>query len=60
MRLTGLVLAVGIVGIGVTSLASARAEPRSVRETKGGGVNFHLASTTPINGYDKVSPGGDS
>jgi hypothetical protein len=48
------------VGIGVTSLASARAEPRSVRETKGGGVNFHLASTTPINGYDKVSPGGDS
>ena len=60
MRRTRLVLAVGIVGIGVTSLASARAEPRSVRETKGGGVNFHLAGTTPINGYDKVSPGGDS
>jgi len=54
-----LVLAVGIVGIGVTSLASARAESRSVRETKGGGVNFHLASTTPINGYDKVSLEGD-
>jgi len=47
------------VGIGVTSLASARAESRSVRETKGGGVNFHLASTTPINGYDKVLTGGD-
>jgi len=60
MRRTGLVLAVGIVGISVTSLASARAEPRSVRETKGGGVDFHLASTTLINGYDKVSPGGDS
>ena len=60
MRRTGLVLAVGIVGIGVTSLASAGAEPRSVREAKGGGVNFHLASTTLINGYDKISPGGDS
>jgi len=60
MRRIGLVLAVGIVGIGVTSLASARAESRSVREAKGGGVNFHMASTTPINGYDKVSTGGDN
>lgn len=59
MRRTGLVLAVGIVGIGVTSLASARAEPRSVRETKGGGVNFHMAGTTPVKGYDKVSLEGD-
>ncbi len=59
MRRTGLVLAVGIVGIGVTSLASAQAESRSVRETKGGGVNFHLANTTPINGYDRVSMGDD-
>ena len=60
MRRTGLVLAVGIVGIGIACLASARAESRSVRETKGGGVNFHLASTTLISGYDKVSTGGDS
>jgi len=59
MRRTGLVLAVGIVGMGVMSLASARADSRSAREAKGG-VSFHLASTTPINGYDKVSPGGDS
>lgn len=60
MRRTGLVMAVGIVGIGVTSLASVRAESRSVRETKGGGVNFHMAGTTLIKGYDKVSLEGDS
>lgn len=60
MRRTGLVIALGIVGICVMNLASARAEPRSVRESKGGGINFHLASTTPIDGYDKVTPGGDS
>jgi len=59
MRRIGLVLTVGIVGIGVTSLASARAESRSIREAKGGGVNFHMASTTLINGYDKVSTEGD-
>jgi len=60
MRRTGLVLAVGIVGFGVTSLASARAESRSVREAKGGSVNFHMASTTPIKGYDKASTEGDN
>jgi len=60
MRRTGLVTAVGMVSIGVTMVASARAEPRSVRETKGGVVNFHLASTTPINNYDKVSLGTDN
>lgn len=59
MRRTGLVLAVGMVGIGVTGMASVRAEPRSVREAKSGAVNFHLASTTLINGYDKVSMEGD-
>ena len=51
------VLAVGMVSIGVTFVASARAESRSVRDRKGGAVNFHLASTTPIKGYDKISPG---
>jgi len=60
MRRTGLVMVVGVVGIGVTGLASARAESRSVREAKGGGVSFHLASTAPINGYDKVAPEGDT
>jgi len=60
MRRTGWVVAVGMVSIGVTMVASARAEPRSVRETKGGVVNFHMASTTPINGYDKVSLGTDN
>jgi hypothetical protein len=49
-----------MVSIGVTIVASARAESRSVRETKGGVVNFHMASTTPINGYDKVSLGTDN
>jgi hypothetical protein len=49
-----------MVSLGVTMLASARAESRSVRETKGGVVNFHMASTTPINGYDKVSLGTDN
>jgi hypothetical protein len=49
-----------MVSIGVTMVASARAEPRSVRETKGGVVSFHLGSTTPINGYDKVSLGTDN
>lgn len=59
MRRNGLYFAVGIVGIGAISLASARAEPRSARDTKGGGVNFHLASASPVNGYDKVSTDGD-
>jgi hypothetical protein len=49
-----------MVSIGVTMVASARAESRSVREAKGGVVGFHMASTTPINGYDKVSPGTDN
>ena len=60
MRRTGLMVAVGMVGIGVTIVASARAESRSVRETKGGVVSFHMGSTTPINGYDKVSLGTDN
>lgn len=55
MRQTRLVLAIGLVGIGVTTLASARAEPRSVREAKGGAVDFHLAGVTAISGYEKVS-----
>ncbi len=59
MRKTGLFLAVGIIGFGVVNLASARAETRSVRETKGGGINFHLASATPLKGYEMVSMGGD-
>jgi len=59
MRRTGLILAVAIVGIGVTSLASARAESRSVRGTKGGEVYFHMAATTPLKGFDKVSLVGD-
>jgi hypothetical protein len=49
-----------MVSLGVTMVASARAESRSVRETKGGVVSFHMASTTPINGYDKVSLGTDN
>jgi hypothetical protein len=48
-----------MVSIGVTIVASARAESRSARETKGGVVSFRLGSTTPINGYDKVSLGAD-
>lgn len=59
MRRNGLILALGIVGVGVMSLASVRAEPRSAREAKDGGISFHLASTTPIKGYDKVSTDGD-
>ncbi len=55
MRRTGLVLVIGLIGVGVSGVTSSQAEPRSAREIKGGGVQFHLASTTPITGYEKVA-----
>ncbi len=51
---------VSVLGLGVIAVAAARGETRTSREVKGSPVSFRLASTTPMDGYDRMTVETDS